>query len=198
MTQSDKDLLLKDISARLPYKMKFQARKGVWEMNELNCGIYPVWANTYHAKGKEDFNFKALKSEHCSGKGFLLKEIKPILFPFSDITGLIELDGKEVCPMKELACIFDFDGYRGYYTTWKYDEKKENVIFSIWGGELCRMDLKSFFVTPLKDVQNSTVLGLNHFLEVFSLFHRYNIDYRGLIEKGLAVSVHDLEANPYK
>lgn len=176
MTQSDKDLLLKDISARLPYKMKFQARKGVWEMNELNCGIYPVWANTYSANGKEDFNFKALKSEHCSGKGFLLKEIKPILFPFSDITGLIELEGKEVCLMKELACILDFDGYRGYYTTWKYDEKKENVIFSIWGGELCRMDLKSFFCNSIKRRSKLHCFGAESFsgglFIVPSLSHR--------------------------
>ena len=128
---------------------------------------------------------------------FSIDKVKPILFPLSDITGTIQFGGKKICLMEELASIFDFDGYRGYYTTWTFDETKENVTFSIWGGEICRMDLKTFMVTPLKDTQNSTVLGLNHFQEVFSLFNRYHIDYRGLIEKGLAVSVHSLEENPY-
>lgn len=128
---------------------------------------------------------------------FSIDNIKPILFPLSDITGTIQFGGKEVCLMEELACIFNFDGYTGYYTTFKVDDNQENVTFSIWDGEICRMNLKTFMVTPLKDTQNSTVLGLNHFQEVFSLFNRYHIDYRGLIEKGLAVSVHSLEENPY-
>lgn len=30
------------------------------------------------------------------------------------------------------------------------------------------------------------------------MMNEYMIDYRGLIQKGLAVSVHELEFNPYK
>lgn len=33
---------------------------------------------------------------------------------------------------------------------------------------------------------------------LFDTFHRYHIDYRGLIDKGLAISVFDLSENPYK
>lgn len=107
------------------------------------------------------------------------------------------IDGKELSLIDNLASIFNFDGYAGYYTTYNIDDNEKNVTFFTWGGEICRMNLKSFMVTPLKDTQSSTVLGLNHFQEVFSLFNRYHIDYRGLIEKGLAVSVHSLEENPY-
>lgn len=33
--------------------------------------------------------------------------------------------------------------------------------------------------------------------KVFDTFNKYHIDYRGLIEKGLAISVFDLPKNPY-
>lgn len=68
MTQSDKDLLLQDLSARLPYKMKFKSPIGILEMNELNMmSTYPVWANTSSRKENPDFNHQALKQEKCSG-----------------------------------------------------------------------------------------------------------------------------------
>lgn len=199
MTETDKNILLEDISARLPFKMKFNSPIGILEMNRLCLtDRYPVWACTKCREGKPDFNYHTLKNGRCCGRGFRLSEIKPILFPFSDITETIQIRGKEICLMDQFASIFNFDGYQGYYATWKLDEKKENVTFSIWGGEIARMTLKSFMVTPIRDVQNSTTLGLIHFREVFSLLHRYHIDYRGLIDNGLAVSVHSLEENPYK
>lgn len=196
MTQSDKDLLLQDLSARLPYKMKFISGRCLCEMTMISAHLSKVVGKVLFIsesdKTEED---KAYKIGYSSD--VLVDKIKPILFPLSDITETLHFGGKEVCLMDQFSCIFNFDGYLGYYTTWELDEKKENVTFSIWGGEICRMNLKTFMVTPLKDTQNSTVLGLNHFQEVFSLFNRYHIDYRGLIEKGLAVSVHSLEENPY-
>lgn len=198
MTQSDKDLLLQDLSARLPYRMKFQSPIGILEMNELSLtNTYPVWANTSSREKTPDFNHQALKQEKCSGRGFKLSEIKPILYPLSSITSFTMIEGKVLRLIDNLATIFNFDGYAGYYTTYNIDDGGESVTFSIWGGEICRMDLKTFMVTPLKNTNNSTVLGLSHFQEVFSLFNRYHIDYRGLIEKGLAVSVEKLEKNPY-
>lgn len=96
MTQSDKDLLLQDLSARLPYKMKFKSPIGILEMNELNMmSTYPVWANTSSRKENPDFNHQALKQEKCSGRGFKLSEIKPILYPLSSITQFTMIDGKE-------------------------------------------------------------------------------------------------------
>ena len=117
MTQSDKDLLLQDLSARLPYKMKFKSPIGILEMNELNMMIpYPVWANTSSRKENLDFNHQALKQEKCSGRGFKLSEIKPILYPLSSITQFTMIDSKELSLIDKLACIFNFDGYAGYYT----------------------------------------------------------------------------------
>lgn len=196
MTEIVKNLLLEDISARLPYKMKFIAGLYLCEMKSVRIGTTEVIANDLalllSGNRKETYQFSIHQSE------FAIDEIKPILFPFSDITETIQFGGKEVCLMDQFASIFNFDGYQGYYTTWKLDDKKENVTFSIWGGEIARMTLKSFMVTPIRDVQNSTTLGLIHFREVFSLLHRYHIDYRGLIDNGLAVSVHSLDENPYK
>ena len=33
---------------------------------------------------------------------------------------------------------------------------------------------------------------------MYDLLHRLHFDYRGLIDAGLAVSVHDLKQNPYE
>lgn len=173
-----------ELSARLPYKMKFQSPNGIQEMSFFDIS--------------KPCKVLVANRDYQSEPGFNIHDIKPILFPLSDITKIIEFGGNKVNLMKELACIFDFDGYQGYYTSWKFDENKGNVVFSIWGGEICRMNLKSFMVTNIKNVQDSTNLGLIHFDQVFSLFHRYHIDYHGLIDKGQAMSVHELRTNPYK
>lgn len=34
--------------------------------------------------------------------------------------------------------------------------------------------------------------------DLFDLLHRLHFDHRGLIDAGLAVSVHDLKQNPYE
>ena len=74
--EEDKKLLLKELSLRLPYKMKFKSPFGVLEMNEINLtSRYPVLAYT---TSFTDFNFKTLKSIPCQGHGFELEKVKPV------------------------------------------------------------------------------------------------------------------------
>lgn len=83
-------------------------------------------------------------------EGLLASEgkIKPILYPLSSITEEIFVNGLEICPMKYLAEAFDFDGYMGFYTTWKFDQERECVEFFAWGCKVCEMNLQTFFITP--------------------------------------------------
>lgn len=133
-------------------------------------------------------------------EGLLASEgkIKPILYPLSSITEEIFVNGSEICPMNYLVGAFDFDGYMGFYTTWKFDEERECVEFFAWGCKVCEMSLQTFFITPEEGKHNSTQLGLRHFQQVFHVLHQCHIDYRNLIAQGLAVSALVLDNNPYK
>lgn len=48
------------------------------------------------------------------------------------------------------------------------------------------------------DIESYGNVSLEEYSSILDTFHRYHIDYRGLIDKGLAISVFDLPENPYK
>jgi hypothetical protein len=137
MTQEDKDLLLKDLCARLPYGVK--------------CQI----------KGEEDFEPLKLKS-FIQGEGFCafdfgikenlslsfkeLDEFKPYLFPLSSMTEEQKEEYRKVCELDtEILSKHPMDG------------------------------------TPFPVLYNSQ-----------DWFNKNHFDYRGLIEKGLAIDATNL------
>ena len=72
MTQEDKELLLKDLCARLPYGVKVDipdlfvsTKNNIEVLNEIFCG--------------DDGEFR------CNGSGMLIKHVKPYLFPLSSM-----------------------------------------------------------------------------------------------------------------
>lgn len=201
MKEEEKELLLADISARLPFRLAFITKQGMIEIDVINLADrYKVWAYKKRDKNGNEIglNSETLKGEICRGKGFRLGDIKPILYPLSSITEEIFVNGSEICPMNYLVGAFDFDGYMGFYTTWKFDEERECVEFFVWGCKVCEMSLQSFFITPEEGKHNSTQLGIRHFQQVFHVLHQCHIDYRNLIAQGLAVSALVLDNNPYK
>ena len=73
MTQEHKDLLLKDLCARLPYGVKvdipdlfISTKTNVEVLNEIFCG--------------DDGEFR------CNDSGMLIKHVRPYLFPLSSMT----------------------------------------------------------------------------------------------------------------
>ena len=132
MTQEDKELLLRDLSARLPYGVKIQVRyedgsgyfdETVWEVN--NDGPF-----------------------HVNGWGIEYEYVKPYLFPLSSMTEEQE---------KEYNMLRDFV-YTHHY---EYEDIVEDMgLYDNW--------------------KSIDYLNANHF------------DYRGLIEKGLAIDATGL------
>lgn len=123
---------------------------------------------------------------------------KPILRPMSDLFVAITErgynDGKPFVPIMELAnLIGDADSMR-----WELQQENSRVFSREyswcfqWDFE-CRA-----FMLP--DSPSEYVFG--HILpcahKLYDLLHRLHFDYRGLIDAGLAVSVHDLPTNPYE
>ena len=77
MTQEDKELLLKDLCARLPYKVK--------------CCIYNFGEDTVRIKedvlwSVQGDNILTLKSCAENGEAYMYHQIKPYLFPLSSMT----------------------------------------------------------------------------------------------------------------
>ena len=134
MNQEDKELLLKDLCARLPYKVK---------VNEATQGDFTLIGLT------NERVFTTCEIEGCHND-FPIETIKPYLFPLSSMT----------------------EEQKKYITDrWGINEEFDFEINPDWG---------EYFVELGDAVDFIDWLNKNHF------------DYRGLIEKGLAIDATEL------
>lgn len=140
MTQQDKDLLLRDLSARLPYGVKVQVE---YDAEEFGKTIEIDEITMIDKYGKEILLYHA-------GEYFSIEELKPYLRPMSSIT---------------------------------VEEREEYQKF----------------LFPCPDYDGRVVVGVYHrdLYKVYDWLNAHHFDYRGLIEKGLAIEVTP-ENNPYK
>ena len=135
MTQEDKELLLKDISARLPYGVKAYVK---------NWSNFKTYEDVYVVKS----TFPSLNEVHVQSEtgsldviiGYYDYEFKPYLFPMSYID-----DNEKL--------------FAEYITTLTYDSNTHSAAPTI---------------------------------KTFDFYNKHHIDYRGLIEKGLALDATGL------
>lgn len=102
-------------------------------------------------------------------------ELRPILFPLSCLTREITVNGKVFVPLIEIAKML-------------YPELSGWAIVD--GKAFTRDNGFPCYITP------DQILCATY--DIFDRLNEWMIDYRGLIEKGLAVSVFSLSENPYK
>lgn len=159
MTREEKELVLIDLCARLPYGVRGRDRYFDFENDTaVIVGITQCEDGDYKVC-YEDGNY-SLINEDCS--------FKPVLFPLSAIKESIEFDGEKV----NISEIINSHFFHCFYI----DKDGDIDISSDEASFVC----------------------LDEYRFIIDTFNRYHIDYRGLIDKGLAVSVYDLEENPYK
>ena len=139
MTQEDKSLLLKDLSARLPYGLKVKCEKYSFPVTILYGG-----------------NIDEVKFIETGGIENIYA-IKPYLFPLSSMT-------KE--QKKEISKRYNLHTYYGLYI------EITNHSEGYW------------------DDDNSC--NLQDYLWLVDWFNKNHFDYRGLIEKGLAIDATGL------
>ena len=78
MTREDKELLLKDLCARLPYGVKVQCEDYLFTFDKDHMGIGMLY---------KDFNMNLLESPKIILSGcYYGEDIKPYLFPLSSMT----------------------------------------------------------------------------------------------------------------
>ena len=134
MTQEEKELLLKDISARLPYGVKIQSYYE--EMSGSGYFDEEVWV----IDNDEPF--------HVNDRW--LENVKPYLRPMSSMTEEENKEYKSFFSIGEYSCGGSFYGEEYEYICDSYDDVSQSVFLIDW-------------------------LNKNMF------------DYRGLIDKGLAL-----------
>ena len=139
MTQEDKELLLKDLCARLPYGVKIEFTW--WVMGE----------GTYINTTLEPDHIEQLLNDEDGDA-----EIKPYLRPMSSMTD-------EQC--------YDF-----------YCRFVEN--------EIDYNDFKKYYFDSC--LWNKVLTTINDCGDIIDWLNKYHFDYRGLIEKGLAIDATEL------
>lgn len=139
MKPEQKELLIKDLCARLPYGVKVVEYGEIYPANLHNISSIAITIRVYEAHSDS---------------------IKPILFPLSAINQEIEVGGEKIILTDFYTCINRING--GLET----------------------------YMNPY--------IPIDVIWNYIDIFNRYHIDYRGLIDKGLAISVFDLPENPYK
>lgn len=146
MTREDKELLLKDICARIPYGVKFACGKNVYLAKGLDLIVTDEGDWEYAVTAKSITPIE-------------IDFIKPYLFPLSSMTDEM---------MEELNVI-------GFF---KYNDTIANVSHL---ESKCGISEEIY-----------TYLDIECISYLIEFFHKHHIDYKGLIERGLALDATGL------
>jgi hypothetical protein len=114
------------------------------------------------------------------------QQYKPILRPLSDLYKTITHNGKEIVPIVECAKIAlpDFEFLIGNKLCYCEDNHRGLIQFYMEEGAF-----KTNFVDTGYMIVNQ--------IPLFDYLNSLKIDYRGLIDAEKAVSVYDLDINPF-
>jgi hypothetical protein len=155
MTQEDKELLIKDMSARLPYGVKVHHlgnyKHNLYKLEVIAAVNYEIFITS---QGPYIDNCPFIAK--CTG----IEEIKPYLFPLESMTEEQMEELKELCNMYTPDDDYHPYAYKGIKVLYKH-VLDDNYKF-------------------------------NFKIDVIDWFNKNHFDYRGLIEKGLAIDATGL------
>jgi hypothetical protein len=178
-------LEVKHIAPYIPYRLKMQCGSaGIMELTEIYLsGRYKFYFHSSLNYKRKDFNYGVLIKKGYAGLGFPLSQVKPILRPLSDLYREITHNRKKIVPILKLAEM----AYPG--TDWyladggaEHDTGYDYIKFSF-------TEKDGSFSKSNGGVANQAAL--------FDFLHELKIDFRGLIDDGLAIDCNTLDDNPY-
>ena len=158
MKQEDKELFLKDLSARLPYgvngRVYAETTKGEYDINgdmiffdspfdvtldDINTSTEEIHVIAIGNEDMVDF----IEDQQTWGDRYIVDEFKPYLRPMSRMSEEEEKEYHNLC----------------------YEEESEYYEFGVW----------------------TTRIYFHDTIESIDWLNAHHVDYRGLIEKGLAL-----------
>ena len=153
MTQEDKELLLKDLCARLPHGIKFLRESWNFEL-EQELSVIEILEDI----DKDGYINKT--------KVYNVEDIKPYLFPLSSMT---EEEAKELSILYGIKDILSIK-ITDEYIDFEVDDGFGSVeTRTIWYDEMISS------------------------IEIFDWLNKNHFDYRGLIDKSLALDATGLD-----
>lgn len=165
------------------------------------CGYLPYGLEAYYNRvvvkitGVVNNNSQLVK---FGGVFVPVYDITPILRPMSDLTKPIMHKGKEIVPLVGLArSIRDTFGYK--YRDWELNVKEywhKDNCFSKKGEFIFLFDDDDKCFELLADDRNNSSISFSQ-LPLFDLLNELMFDYRGLIDKGIAINVNAIETDCY-
>ena len=182
-------LELRDIAGYIPYAFKVQHQIPT----SITIGELRVLGITKNSIVNSEFidaEYTVKSSDYENDKLYVIKikDTKPILRPLSDLYKTIKHNGKEVVPIVELAKI-----------------ACPCLEWELWKNIAVSSDRDDGFITAKIKWEESEYYfsytkedgAIKNLPQLFDYLHELKIDYRGLIDEGLAVSVYDFENEIY-
>jgi len=172
----ERKLELKDIAVYLPYGLKI--------MDFESEVIYPFLGYEI------DTTLTKIILYDEETDWWNLSNFKPILRPISDLYRIITHNGKEIVPIVELAnmvingCEFVVENCKGNN-------------YARFGNNYFTFGRGSFLYFQIIENENIKFDIKNQY-KLFDYLHELKIDYRGLIDEGLAIDANTLDNNPYE
>ena len=135
--------------------------------------------------------------EFIAQHGIALAGYKPVLRPMSDLYAQITdrgyNDGKAFIPIAELANIVE----KQESAQWIFEQADKRMYSCYWKDWfLWEHEWKTFIRTD--SLNSSTACIITCSYKLYDFLCRLHFDYRGLIDDGSAINVHDLPKNPYE
>lgn len=141
MTQEHKELLLKDLCARLPYGVKFMYNKNIYTTKGLDLIV----------RDEGDWEYAVTAKDIATIE---IDFIKPYLFSLSSMTDKQAKEIQEIVGNPDNACII-----------------RKTDGLELW----------------LNSIDTDPTIWVDTIFEVQDYLNKNHFDYRGLIEKGLAI-----------
>jgi hypothetical protein len=181
----ERKLELKDICGYMPHVLNVEIHKNAIDMEDSDYNLLNNTGRIIEIEGIGgkiiDFLVKDAKDDCLY---YTIEDIIPILRPLSDLYRTITHNGKEITPIVELAKI-SFPEY-----SWKTMQK-----FGAFAGSY-RFDFYEN-IRCFDCSYKGRGVRVDYQVRLFDYLHKLKIDYRGLIDSGLAIDANTLEANPY-
>ena len=160
MTQKDKELLLKDLCARLPYEVVGQ------------CEIDASY----------DTSFDTIPQTHkFNAVVYGINEDLLFVSPMIENQDELEFANEEIADGVD---ILDFKPYLFPLSSMTEDQYIEFIIASGWNCDITDIRRGKFPCI--------SYIGLDYIYNTIDWFNKNHFDYRGLIEKGLAIDATGL------
>lgn len=189
-------LQLSDVAGYLPFGLAFAARI------DMPDSYFGVWLDSDKPWGMQSLERQSFEEYHDLSLELGAGLYRPILRPMSDLLGTVQdfsfNGGDSFKPLLELVHAWYWDSIDAvaledtglfYLATFgaptlHFGWDQAARCFSAWWSENDPVEAGDSI-----DIRNVHVL--------YDLLHRWHFDYRGLIDEGLAFSVHDVKVPVY-